>query len=200
MMLALASMLCLGFSSCSSDDDDDDNSSSSTTETLDTKVNNAVGTYKGTAVTYLLTSDGKLYDIDKVLSSNGISSEVKFNDGDVSTVHVTREGTSNLLITDSDDSSDILRCTKLANANNGFTFDISSQVKKNLTIEGYEGYDLVGVKYNGGYLTATKTLGYYQKMSISDFESSIDESLLAEISSIVESYTAVVEDYTMVKQ
>jgi hypothetical protein len=54
MMLALASMLCLGFSSCSSDDDDDDNSSSSTTETLDTKVNNAVGTYKGTAVTYLL--------------------------------------------------------------------------------------------------------------------------------------------------
>jgi hypothetical protein len=40
--------------------------------------------------------------------------------------------------------------------------------------------DLKGVKYNGGYLTATKTLGYYQKMSISDFEaqSSNDESHL----------------------
>jgi hypothetical protein len=51
----------------------------------------------------------------------------KINDGDVSTVYVTKEGTSNLLITDSDDSSDILRCTKLANTSNGFTFDISSQ-------------------------------------------------------------------------
>ena len=196
MMLALASMLCLGFSSCSSDDDDDDNSSSSTTETLDTKVNNAVGTYKGTEVVYLLGTDGKLSNIYNILL---LSSKV--NNGDISKVYVTKEGTSNLLITASDDDSDILRCTKLANTSNGFTFDITNQTVNGVAIVGYNGWTLNGVKYNGGYVTATKTLDYFQQMSISDFEAqSSNEELTSALSLVDDNYTAIVVDATMVKQ
>src|SRR5574344_188073 len=196
MMLALASMLCLGFSSRSSDDDDD----SSTTETLSTKIGNAVGTYKETDVMYLLDSDGKLNDIDAVMKSYNSDAET-INDGAVSTVYVTKEGTSNLSITDSEDSSDILRCTKLANTSNGFTFDISSQTVDGVTVEGYNGWSLTGVKYNGGYLTASKTLCYYQKVSIADWASKTDDAdVKTFLTQLEDSYSALVVKSTLVKK
>lgn len=59
------------------------------------------------------------------------------------------------------------RGTKLAAASNGVTFDIESQTVKfddqNIIVEGYDGFDLGGVKYNGFYDTASKELtGYLQ--------------------------------------
>ena len=55
---------------------------------------------------YLLDSDGKLNDIiDAVI--NLTTAMLKTN-GDSSKVYVTKEGTSNLLITDSEDPHDIL--------------------------------------------------------------------------------------------
>jgi hypothetical protein len=60
-------------------------------------------------------------------------------------------------------------------------------------LEGYNGWTLTGVKYNGGYLTATKTLGYYQKMSISDWASNVyDECRKTFLNQLEDAYTAVV--------
>jgi hypothetical protein len=59
------------------------------------------------------------------------------------------------------------RATKVAKASNGFTFDIETQTidvdGTNVTVEGYDGAVLSGVKYNGLYISATKELtGYFK--------------------------------------
>jgi hypothetical protein len=57
---------------------------------------------------------------------------------------------------------------KVAEASNGFTFDVKTQTVNDpdlgsITFEGYDGYSLNSVKYNGAYITNDKKLtGYVQ--------------------------------------
>jgi hypothetical protein len=64
-----------------------------------------------------------------------------------------------------------LRASKLTAASNGVTFDIESQVVnvdgQDIIVEGYDGVDLSGVRYNGLYETASRELtGYMQFQGI----------------------------------
>jgi hypothetical protein len=87
MVLALASMLCLGFNSCGDDDDDD---SSSTSAVDSTMLKSIEGTYSANYVFYMVTANGTMVK-DTTGSTEGES---------FSTVKVSLQGSTGLLIKD----------------------------------------------------------------------------------------------------
>ncbi len=65
--------------------------------------------------------------------------------------------------------------SKIAEASNGFTFDIETQTVdvdgQTVTVEGYDGVELGSVKYNGFYDSSKKELiGYFQFDAILEVE------------------------------
>ena len=193
MVLALASMLCLGFNSCGDDDDDDSSSnSSSTTSSVDsTTLKNAVGTYKATSVLYLAKSDGTLTKYDDVAGSS--------DEEETATVKVTAQGTTGLLITDSEDATDVTTCTGLSAIASGLSFNVSALKQDGITVKGY---NKSGAKYNGSFNSSTKTIVYYQQMSTSEFFAAIGSEMegLEIDDATIKMYPTIVIENTLTKQ
>jgi hypothetical protein len=82
----------------------------------------------------------------------------------------------------------VFRGAKLAEASNGITFDIESQSVDidgdNVLVEGYDGFELAGVKYNGMFETSPKKLtGYFQFEStfVDENEDAIEVTFVIEV-------------------
>lgn len=82
----------------------------------------------------------------------------------------------------------VFKGAKLAQANNGITFDIETQTVdvdgQAILVEGYDGFVLSGVRYNGAYETTPKRLtGYFQFIAVITDENgnSTEETIVVEI-------------------
>ena len=184
MVLALASMLCLGFNSCGDDDDDD---SSSTSAVDSTMLKNAVGTYSKKSVFYVVKADGTM----EKDTAGIVKSEASF-----SIANVTAQGASSLLITDSEETDDVTTCTDLASISKGFSFNVSTLKSDGMV---WSGYCKSGVKYNGSFNSSAKTIVYYRQMSTSDyFATFVNQSSV--YATIAKMYPAIVIENTLTKQ
>ena len=65
---------------------------------------------------------------------------------------------------------DIYYGNKIAEASNGFTFDIESQtIEGDVKVEGYELYELENASYDGGFDSEENTLEFSIKLPAEDF-------------------------------
>ena len=70
------------------------------------------------------------------------------------------KGSSNTILVN-ENGSTAFTAAKIATANNGFTFDVSTSSQGGYDIQGYGGYTLGSVKYHGAYFSSTKVFGFY---------------------------------------
>lgn len=145
LALLVASAFAFSFSACSDDDDDDDSSAI---------AQQAVGDYNITCTAYLY--DGNEYK-DLGVDQEKISAKAVLN------------GSNLQLQTD----EDVINIVKIAEASNGFTFDVEDFIvkedDKTFILTGYKGYALESsdgksVSYDGGYIAASKKLEFYMEM------------------------------------
>ncbi|MFA6778778.1 MAG: hypothetical protein WCU80_03210 [Paludibacteraceae bacterium] len=170
-LMMMLSVLSFGFVSC--DDDDDDSSLIG--------VDAAVGSYDNVNVgMFLLNAAGNLEPYTGEL-------EIDKTKADVS-----KEG-NNVRI--SFEKGGSLLGTKVGKASNGFTFDIESQNLDGLTLKGYNAASLGNVKYNGVYLSDSKTFTVGSQVDLADFIKDEDD-LAAYVAS---DYQAIVLIFTIKK-
>jgi hypothetical protein len=150
-----------------------------------------VGTYKATSVLYLAKSDGTLTKYDDVAGSS--------DEEETAMVKVTAQGTTGLLITDSEDATDVTTCTGLSAIASGFTFNVSALEQSGVTLKGY---NKSGAKYNGSFNSSTKTIVYYQQMSTSEFLAAIGSEMegLEIDDATIKMYPTIVIENTLTKQ
>lgn len=155
--VALLAATMIGFTSCDEEDE----------KKVDVKEQ-AVGDYNVTVQYYLYDNSGKelesFGDASKGTGSVAISSDaLKLNyDGDA------------------------YNLVKIAEASNGFTFDVedltATEDGKTYTLKGYNAYELKSndgksVKYNGGYISATKTLEFYMQLPNDQFSEMLENAI-----------------------
>lgn len=187
MVLALASMLCLGFNSCGDDDDDD---SSSTSAVDSTMLKSIEGTYSANYVFYMVTANGTMVK-DTTGSTEGES---------FSTVKVSLHGSTGLLIKDisgDNDSGtpDSTICTGLTAISKGLSFNVSTTKQDGAMLKGYS---KPGTDYNGSFNSSAKTIVYYQQMSTSEFLSLVGVEK-AERDVVANLYPTIVIESTLSK-
>jgi hypothetical protein len=188
MVLALASMLCLGFNSCGDDDDDDDSSSTSAVDS--TMLKSIEGTYSANYVFYMVTANGTMVK-DTTGSTEGAS---------FSTVKVSLHGSTGLLIKDisgDNDSGtpDSTICTGLTAISKGLSFNVSTTKQDGAMLKGYS---KPGTDYNGSFNSSAKTIVYYQQMSTSEFLSLVGVEK-AERDVVANLYPTIVIESTLSK-
>ncbi|MFZ1806870.1 MAG: hypothetical protein WAU36_06605 [Cyclobacteriaceae bacterium] len=127
----------------------------------------AVGTYNYTLKFYYL--DGSTLEY---LGSD-------FDDS--GTMIVEKSSTSSLIFKEG--GTEQLRAEKIAAASNGFSFDVPSQTYEDddisVTISGYNGIELDGTKYHGGYFSATKKIEVYFQFKDNNNETFVIELILS---------------------
>lgn len=141
LILALATASAT-FTSCSKEE---------TTNPVATDVRDqALGSYNFTIQSNLLNSDGSITAV-----------------GDPSSPAVLKleKGNSNTILFNDNNGVTQISGSKIATANNGFTFDISEQTFDSLTITGWNGVTLGSVKYHGYYNSSTKNVVFYGKFT-----------------------------------
>lgn len=139
MALATASMTT--FTSCSKEE-------TSTPAVTDVR-DQSIGNYSFTIQGYVLNSDGTITAAGNPSAPLALTAE---------------KGESNTVLFKSNGVTQIT-ASKIATANNGFTFDISEQVFNNITVTGWNGVTLGSVKYHGYYNSTTKNIVFYGKFT-----------------------------------
>lgn len=136
LSFVLIAMVTFTTTSCSEDD----------AETVDVR-DQAIGSYEGTLEILSLA------DLNVEYVEDAISFIVEKNDDNASTINISIDG-------------DIIKGVKVAEASNGFTFDIETQ-SLNLdddiedeTIEGEDFFELGGTKYHGLYDSSKKEFSF----------------------------------------
>lgn len=127
----------------------------------------AIGNYN-VKINYYI-SDGKSWD------NSGI-------DPDTDTGVASIDGNNIKLTIDGDD----FKLVKIAEASNGFTFDVEDAVCTEdgitYTLKGYNGFELVSkkdgtsTKFSGGFFSDTKTLKFYMEMPKDQFSAMLSEA------------------------
>ena len=151
--MALFAATMIGFNSCDNSDDDNKN--------VDVREQ-AVGDYTVSATLYLY--DGKTL------------TELEGGDDEVPPMGKAEiDGDGMKLTAD----GDVINLVKIAEASNGFTFDVKDMSitetdeetgePYTYTLNGFNGYELKSadgntVKYHGGFISSTKTLEFYVQM------------------------------------
>lgn len=119
----------------------------------------AVGNYKGKSTLTLIAVAGR-----------DVLSDVK-NSNETFTVTANSSNNNSINI---ESNGSIIKGTKVAQASNGFSFDLEEQTITDntgqITFKGSDGIDLGGTKYDGAYFSSTKTIefGYVYSAKIRD--------------------------------
>ncbi len=133
-VLLLLSVILVSFSSCKKDEP---------TDVRDA----AIGEYNGTMTIYTLFDDGELVEDEEVFGKPQTINNVTISKDN------TNEGSIKI-----DLDGDVVYGSKIAEADNGFTFDIESQQYDEMTINGYNTAELGTSKYNGLFDSNAKEL------------------------------------------
>ena len=144
--VALLAATMIGFTSCDEE------------EKVDVKEQ-AVGDYTVTSTYYWY--DGKALE------------DMELEDDEPAAAKVVLDGDGLKMTCD----GDVVSIVKIAEASNGFTFDVKemsfTEEGQTYTLKGFNGYELKSsdgksVSYNGGYISANKTLEFYVELPTAD--------------------------------
>lgn len=168
-ILLLLSVILVSLSSCKED------------EPIDVR-DAAIGEYNGTMTFYTLFDDGELIEDEEVFGAPQSISNITISKDN------TNEGSIKINL-----DGDVVYGSKIAEAANGFTFDIESQQFDDMTINGYNTIELGTSKYNGAFDSNTKELciGFETPIS-SVFDTESEEYTLLTLGG-VESFVFIVE-------
>lgn len=162
--VALLAATMIGFTSCDEEE-----------EKVDVR-DQALGNYDVTIKQFYSIGE-KLYTMESVIKATG----VECPDLSVTTTATLTKDGDNLKFTENDSDPDVWKFVKIAEAANGFTFDIEDFTTE-IDAEGntakfsnYNGYVLGSTKYNGAYIGGK--LEFYLKDN-GDFEKAIWAPLL----------------------
>lgn len=106
----------------------------------------ALGTYTYTSKGYYLNGSTLVYIAD--------------TDGGSFTVEKSTTNSDNVLIKE---GGDTIIGEKIEEASNGFGFDVDDFTDDGSVFTGYDGFELSGTKYHGGYIASTKKFTFYYK-------------------------------------
>ena len=168
----IAMACALSFTACSDDDDDDEEKLLSDIEEIENKIvaAEAVGNYNVT-ITPVIYNGEKFYEISSE-TDNGTA--------------IAALDDKNLTLTVKDeDGDDVYKLQKIAEASNGFTFDVEDFTDGDDVFKGYNAYELKSsdgssVKYHGGYISATNTLEFYYEAPRKYIEEILTAELLSD--------------------
>ena len=154
---ALFAVTLVGFSACDEEDEEEN-------KKVDFREQ-AVGTYDATINFYI--ADGKEWD-------NSGMPEVKHS-GIIASI----DGNNIKLKLD---EGEYLNLVKIAEASNGFTFDVEDCSYDGYTFIGFNGYELISkndgksTKFNGGFFSDKKTMEFYMECSKEQFSEMLSDS------------------------
>lgn len=143
------------FTSCGKDDKEDDPKPEPEVE-VDIR-DAAIGNYSGTTTYYWATDEGMIEDEETFGKPNSITGSVEKDSEQSNAIRLAFDG-------------DVFYGNKIAEASNGFTFDIETQTIEDVKVTGYNVASLGTAEYNGLFLSEdSKTLTFGIKISVEDF-------------------------------
>lgn len=143
------------FTSCGKDDKEDDPKPEPEVE-VDIR-DAAIGNYSGTFQFYWVNADDEFIEDEDFGKPKSIFGSVEKDGTNSKSIRITMDG-------------DIYYGNKIAEASNGFTFDIESQtIEGDVKVEGYELYELENASYDGGFDSEENTLEFSIKLPAEDF-------------------------------